>query len=44
MHLPTEINNIIVLLVSYIIELLHVTQNIENDCETFYTLAIGKGM
>ena len=30
--------------VSYIIALLHFIQNIENDCETFHTLAIGNAM
>ena len=56
MNLCIEINNIILLLVhckiddklsklvSYIIALLHFIQNIENDCETFHTLAIGNAM
>ena len=51
MHLCIEINNIILSLVhckiddiSFLIALLHFIQNIENDCETFHTLAIGNAM
>ena len=50
MHLCIEINNIILFLVhckiyDILINILsQFIQNIENDCETFHTLAIGKGM